>query len=71
MNGHVTTGGSVPALRWCKSSHSGAEGGDCVEVAASTRTGTVHVRDSKQRTGPTLTVTPDAWASFVTGTARD
>ncbi|WP_405456220.1 DUF397 domain-containing protein [Streptomyces sp. NBC_00101] len=69
MNVHVTPGGSVPALRWFKSSHSGAEGGNCVEVAAST--GTVHVRDSKQRTGPTLTVTPDAWASFVTATARD
>ncbi|WEH38862.1 DUF397 domain-containing protein [Streptomyces sp. AM 2-1-1] len=69
MNVHVTTGGSVPTLRWFKSSHSGAEGGQCLEVAAST--GTVHVRDSKQRTGPTLTVTPDAWASFVTATARD
>ncbi|EGX58054.1 hypothetical protein SZN_19597, partial [Streptomyces zinciresistens K42] len=33
-----------PALTWIKSSYSGTEGGDCVEVAASTDV--VHVRDS-------------------------
>ncbi|MFE0037155.1 DUF397 domain-containing protein [Streptomyces sp. NPDC059015] len=50
-------------LRWFKSSYSGAEGGDCVEVAASP--GTVHVRDSKAVTGPALTMDRTAWAAFV------
>ncbi|MGO4425947.1 DUF397 domain-containing protein, partial [Streptomyces sp. MCAF7] len=26
---------------------------------------TVHIRDSKNTTGPILTVTPDAWTQFV------
>ncbi|MGW1255982.1 DUF397 domain-containing protein [Streptomyces sp. NPDC002513] len=30
----------------------------------------IHVRDSKVRSGPVLTVTPDAWAGFV-GLAAD
>lgn len=68
MNVHVNTGGSVAALHWFKSSHSGAEGGNCLEVATSPDT--VHIRDSKHRTGPTLTVASDAWASFVAGAAR-
>jgi hypothetical protein len=50
-------------LTWFKSSYSGAEGGQCVEVAAATAT--VHVRDSKNMTGPVLTVSRDAWAGFV------
>ncbi|NKQ29297.1 DUF397 domain-containing protein, partial [Streptomyces galbus] len=33
------------ALQWFKSSYSGSEGGECVEVARSPQT--VHVRDSK------------------------
>ncbi|MFD6533236.1 DUF397 domain-containing protein [Streptomyces sp. NPDC060184] len=69
MNVHVTTGGSDTELHWHKSSHSGAEGGNCLEVATSP--GTVHVRDSKQHTGPTLTLAPDAWAAFVAEAARD
>ncbi|WP_282082960.1 DUF397 domain-containing protein [Streptomyces tendae] len=50
-------------LAWFKSSYSGAEGGDCVEVA--TGTAVVHVRDSKAVTGPVVTVSPEAWAGFV------
>ncbi|ORT57355.1 DUF397 domain-containing protein [Streptomyces sp. CB03238] len=51
-------------LTWRKSSYSGAEGGECVEVAASP--GTVHVRDSKRRLdGPVLTVGREAWAGFI------
>ncbi|MFF5007524.1 DUF397 domain-containing protein [Streptomyces phaeochromogenes] len=50
-------------LRWFKSSYSGAEGGDCVEVAASR--GTVHVRDSKAVTGPALTLDRTTWAAFI------
>ncbi|MEW1551282.1 DUF397 domain-containing protein [Streptomyces tsukubensis] len=51
-------------LTWFKSSYSGAEGGDCVEVAASC-TGTVHVRDSKVAAGPVIRMSPEAWAGFV------
>ena len=52
-----------PELAWFKSSYSGAEGGDCVEVAAGTAA--VHVRDSKAVAGPVLTVSREAWAGFV------
>lgn len=51
------------ALLWLKSSYSGAEGGQCVEVAESP--GAVHVRDSKQLDGPMLTVGVRAWAGFL------
>ncbi|MDT0614332.1 DUF397 domain-containing protein [Streptomyces lancefieldiae] len=50
-------------LPWFKSSYSGAEGGDCVEVAADT--GVVHIRDSKAVTGPVIRVSRQAWAGFV------
>ncbi|TQF02589.1 DUF397 domain-containing protein [Kitasatospora acidiphila] len=51
------------ALQWFKSSHSGAEGGQCVEVAASAAT--IHIRDSKDPAGPWLQVTSTAWSSFI------
>lgn len=50
-------------LSWFKSSYSGTEGGDCVEVALSTAV--VHVRDSKTGPSPILTVSREAWAGFV------
>ncbi|MER6533414.1 DUF397 domain-containing protein [Streptomyces sp900105755] len=50
-------------LAWFKSSYSGAEGGDCVEVAAGTAV--VHVRDSKAVAGPVVTVSREAWAGLV------
>ncbi|WP_406283177.1 DUF397 domain-containing protein [Streptomyces sp. NBC_00209] len=50
-------------LAWFKSSYSGAEGGDCIEVAAGA--GAVHVRDSKVTAGPVLHLSRDAWAGFV------
>ncbi|MEU2332653.1 DUF397 domain-containing protein [Streptomyces sp. NPDC013172] len=50
-------------LAWFKSSYSGAEGGDCVEVAADT--GVVHIRDSKAVTGPVIRVSREAWAGFL------
>ncbi|WP_434597681.1 DUF397 domain-containing protein [Streptomyces sp. A5-4] len=57
---------TVPA--WFKSSYSSGEGGQCVEIAASTDA--VHIRDSKTHAGPVLTVTPAAWAGFVELAAR-
>ncbi|MGW9117675.1 DUF397 domain-containing protein [Streptomyces sp. NPDC055663] len=61
---HKPSAGSTPELKWLKSSYSdSSSGNDCVEVA--TAPGTVHVRDSKNVTGPRLTVTSAAWADFV------
>jgi hypothetical protein len=55
--------GPAPALVWVKSSYSGAEGGQCVEVAATpTR---IHVRDSKDTTRAALAVHPATWTQFV------
>ncbi|MFH8384977.1 DUF397 domain-containing protein [Kitasatospora sp. NPDC018058] len=51
------------ALAWFKSSHSGAEGGQCVEVAVANAA--VHVRDSKDPAGPVLRIEPADWAAFV------
>jgi Domain of unknown function (DUF397) len=50
-------------LRWRTSSYSG-NGGNCVEVASS-RPGTVAVRDSEDKPGPALGFTSTAWTAFV------
>jgi hypothetical protein len=52
---------------WRTSSRS-TNGGDCVEVAANlaAATGVVLVRDSKDRSGPVLSVPAAGWASFLT-----
>ncbi|MFD7768270.1 DUF397 domain-containing protein [Streptomyces sp. NPDC059787] len=54
---------SSTALRWFKSSYSGDEGGNCLEVA--TRPTAIHIRDSKTPDAPHLTVTPRVWAAFL------
>lgn len=55
----------IHELDWFKSSYSdGSEGDSCIEVAATP--GTVHVRDSKDVSGPRIALTPQAWAGFVT-----
>jgi len=51
-------------MDWRKSSYSGANGGNCVEVADDARV--VLVRDTTDRDGGTLAFTPDAWAEFIT-----
>ena len=48
---------------WKKSSHSEASG--CVEVASVD--GAIAVRDSKDRSGPTLIYTPAEWEAFIGG----
>ncbi|MEU8880444.1 DUF397 domain-containing protein [Streptomyces hydrogenans] len=57
----------TPELRWFKSSYSSnSEGTDCVEVAHTPHAPhTIHVRDSKNATGPRLAFGPAAWAGFV------
>ncbi|HEV7898614.1 MAG TPA: DUF397 domain-containing protein [Planosporangium sp.] len=54
---------------WRKSSRSGGNGGDCVEVADNL-SGIVAVRDSKDPTGPVLTFTLTEWAAFRAGVKR-
>lgn len=51
---------------WRKSSFSGTSGGQCVEVA-SNLPGLIAVRDSKNPTGPVLTLTPEEWRGFIAG----
>ncbi len=50
---------------WRKSSRSGDNGGNCVEVARNLP-GIVAVRDSKNPHGPVLVVSEDEWARFIT-----
>ncbi|MFG2940124.1 DUF397 domain-containing protein [Streptomyces sp. NPDC090499] len=54
---------AVPEAAWFKSSYSTGNGGECVEVAEAS--GAVHIRDSKVRSGPVMTVAPQAWTGFV------
>ena len=47
---------------WRKSSYSGDNGGECVEVAV---TGAVLVRDTADRSGRVLSFTAEAWRAFI------
>jgi uncharacterized protein DUF397 len=52
------------ALSWRKSSYSGSNGGQCIEVAASDR---VLVRDSKNPDGGRLGFSAQSWREFAAG----
>jgi hypothetical protein len=53
----------LDGIAWRKSSYSGANGAQCVEIGTAPRT--VAVRDSKLNgTGPALRFTPSAWRRF-------
>ncbi|MEU9280632.1 DUF397 domain-containing protein [Streptomyces sp. NPDC048342] len=56
------------ALSWHKSSYSSGSGDNCVEVA--TCPTTIHIRDSKDRQGPQLALSPAAWAGFLAYAGR-
>jgi hypothetical protein len=47
---------------WRKSTYSGANGGNCIEIAVAART--VAVRDSKDPDGPVLAFGPNDWQRF-------
>jgi hypothetical protein len=49
---------------WRKSTYSGGQGGECVEVADGVP-GVMPVRDSKDPEGPALVFGVDAWTAFV------
>ena len=55
-------------MTWRKSSYSGGNGGDCVEVA--TVPDRVLIRDSKDESGPVLSVAPTEWRSFLASLTR-
>lgn len=55
-------------LRWRRSSRSGPNGDNCVEVA--TARARVFVRDSKDPDGGMLTVSPAEWRTFLADVGR-
>ena len=66
-------GHPLDAVIWHKSSYSGSNGGDCVEVAM-LPANTLAVRDSKNPDGPVLAFSRAEWRSFTTAlktAARD
>ncbi|WP_329118194.1 DUF397 domain-containing protein [Streptomyces sp. NBC_01465] len=59
-----SNGNDCVEVAWVKSSYSSSgDGNDCVEVATTPRT--IHVRDSKNTTGPQLTFTSAPWFAFL------
>lgn len=54
---------STTGLTWFKSSYSGSQGDDCVEVALTAQA--VHVRDSKDVERRPFAVGREGWARFV------
>ena len=57
------------AVTWRKSSYSGANGGQCVEVGTAVRA--VRVRDTQDRAGAVLAFGPDAWRRFAARVKAD
>jgi hypothetical protein len=60
----------LSSAEWRKSSRSGSNGGDCVEVARNLP-GVVAVRDSKDPAGPALVTSPTRWAAFLAAVRGD
>jgi hypothetical protein len=54
---------------WRKSSYSGDQGGDCVEIADATPCPTIAIRDSKKPAGPILTLAPAVFTTFINWTS--
>jgi hypothetical protein len=54
-------------MNWRKSSHSGGNGGSCIEVA---NTDHVMMRDSKDKDGAKLAFGPTAWKAFTARVKR-
>ncbi|MET8693361.1 DUF397 domain-containing protein [Streptomyces bauhiniae] len=54
---------TAPTLTWFKSSYSGANEPDCVEVALTSTE--IHIRDSKTADGDRLTLPAATWTRFL------
>ncbi|MGC4854852.1 DUF397 domain-containing protein [Micromonospora sp. DT4] len=59
----------LTGARWRKSTRSGNNGGNCVEVADNLA-GVIGVRDSKDPTGPALALDTATWARFLVSAKR-
>lgn len=57
-------------LTWVKSSYSGSQGGNCVEVADDLR-GLVLIRDTKDRAGAVLGFGGTSWRRFAAEVKAD
>ncbi|MET8143561.1 DUF397 domain-containing protein [Sphaerisporangium sp. NPDC005288] len=55
---------------WRKSSRSGENGGNCVEVATGLPR-IIGVRDSKNANGPALLFSPGEWSAFLNSVKND
>jgi hypothetical protein len=56
----------LSGAHWHKSTRSGGDGGNCVEVATNLED-IVAVRDTKDRSGGTILVSSAEWAAFIRG----
>ncbi|MFF6874441.1 DUF397 domain-containing protein [Streptomyces sp. NPDC012474] len=54
-------------MQWRKSTYSGDQGGQCLEVAHTAETA-VAIRDSKNPAGPILTLDPATFTTFINWT---
>ncbi|WP_394432992.1 DUF397 domain-containing protein [Streptomyces sp. SGAir0957] len=59
----------LTSATWHKSTYSGGEGSNCLEVATNLP-GLVPVRDSKNPAGPRLVLRAEAWSAFVADLRR-
>ncbi|TYB42911.1 DUF397 domain-containing protein [Actinomadura chibensis] len=59
---------NIEAVTWRKSSRSGGNGGECVELASAS--GIIVIRDSKDAEGPVLTMGRDEFAALLAGLRR-
>jgi Domain of unknown function (DUF397) len=66
INGNGLPASDLTGIAWRKSSHSGPNGGNCVEIGH-LPDGQVAVRNSRHPSGPALLFTPDEWTAFVAG----
>jgi hypothetical protein len=63
---HVPTASGIPRATWQKSSYSGSNEGQCLEVADLRQTlSSIAVRDSKNPTGPALLFPPAVFSAFI------
>jgi Domain of unknown function (DUF397) len=65
----ASQGVDLSRAAWQKSSYSGSNGGQCVEVARNLP-GVVAVRDSKDPGGPSLIVAAGEWQAFLVRVRR-
>nr|WP_239146561.1 DUF397 domain-containing protein [Streptomyces sp. SID10815] len=64
QNGDCVECATLGDVAWHKASYSGDQGGSCLEVAEAP-CAAVALRDSKNPSGPILTVRPGAFGAFV------